>query len=91
LVGQQVLAAVDLERMEAEMDRADELHEARMREAFANRPGGVTRWPCRTTVYRVGDDGKLAFDSGSEGPAWHVGDLDGDVIAQRVVRQRWSQ
>src|SRR6185436_18510766 len=90
LIGQGVLRAVDLERIDGEMDRVDEEHEARMREAIASTPGSVTRWPCRTTTYRVGE-GSLAVDSSSEGAAWDAGDLDGDVIANRIVRQRWLQ
>ena len=91
LIGQGVLGAVDLDRIDGEMDRVDDEHAARMREVLANTPGGVRRWPCRTTIYRLGDGSRLAFDASSEGPAWHAGDLDGDVIAHRIVRQRWLQ
>jgi hypothetical protein len=89
LIGQHVLAAVDLDRLDAEMDRIDESHEARFREVIASTPGGVERHPYRTTTYHVRDDGRLAFDGSNEQPVWHAGDLDGDVIARRVVRQRW--
>lgn len=89
LIGQDVLAAVDLDQVDVEMDRVDGDQEARMHEVIANAPGGAQRWPCRTTIYRVGDDGRLVFDTSSESPAWHAGDLDGDVIAHRIVRQRW--
>lgn len=89
LIGQDALAAVDLDQVDVEMDRVDGDQEARMHEVIANAPAGAQRWPCRTTTYRVGDDGRLAFDTSSESPAWHAGDLDGDVIAHRIVRQRW--
>jgi hypothetical protein len=89
LIGQDVLPAVDFDRVDVEMDRVDVDQEARMHEVIANAPGGAQRWPCRTTIYRVSDDGRLALDTYSESPAWHAGDLDGDVIAHRIVRQRW--
>jgi hypothetical protein len=89
LIGQHLMAAVDLDQIDAEMDRVDGDQEARMQEMLANAPGGAQRWPCRTTTYRVSDKGRLAFDASSEGPAWHAGDLDGDVVAHRIVRQRW--
>jgi hypothetical protein len=91
LIGQHVLAAVDLARLDAEMDRVDEDHEVRFREVTARTPEDVERWPCRTTAYHVRDGGRLAFDASNEGAAWHAGDLDGDVIARRVVRQRWVE
>lgn len=91
LIGQGVLRAVDLDRIDEEMDRVDNEHAARMREVIANTPGGVTRWPCRTTIYRVGHGSRLEFDASSEGAAGYVGDLDGDVIAHRIVRERWLQ
>ncbi|MBK8098780.1 MAG: hypothetical protein IPK26_16830 [Planctomycetes bacterium] len=90
LIGQHVLAVVDLAQMEADMDRVDEVQEERLRAALANAPGGGKRWPCTTAVYRVGEHGRLAFAGSTEGPAWDAGSLDGDVIAHRVVRQRWS-
>jgi hypothetical protein len=89
LIGQHVLAAIDLDGLAAEMDRVDEEHEARIAEALANTPGGVVRRPCRTTSYHVREAGRLVFDTGGEGDAWHAGELDGDVVAHRVVRQRW--
>lgn len=91
LIGQHVLAAVDPDRLDGEMDRVDKEHEALLAEAIARTPGGVARQPCRTTVYRVGDGGRLAFESGSEGAEWHADGLDGDVVARRVVRQRWVE
>ncbi len=90
LIGQGVLRAVDLDRIDGEMDRVDEEHAARMREMVGDVPGGDVRGPCRTTIYRVGDGGRLALEASSEGAAWHAGDLDGDVIAHRIVRQRWA-
>lgn len=91
LIGQHVLAAVDPDRLDAEMDRVDEGHEARFREVIARTPGGVERWPCRTTTYHVRDGGRLAFDGSHEGAAWQAGDLDGDEVSRRVVRQRWVE
>jgi hypothetical protein len=89
LVGRDVLAAVDFERLEATLDRLDEVDEERFRAIIAQTPGGVRRYPCRTRIHHVRDDGELVLDSASENPDWHAGALDGDVIARRVVRQRW--
>lgn len=89
LIGQQALGSVDLERLDAEMARADEVHESRLREVIANAPGGVRRWPCRTTIYNVSEGGRLEVAQTNEGGEWNAGGLDGDVITNRVVRQRW--
>lgn len=91
LIGQYVLASVDLDRLGAEMDRIDDSHEAQFREVIARTPGGVERRPCRTTTYHVRDEGRLAFEGASEGTAWHADELDGDVVARRAVRQRWVE
>ena len=89
LIGRAVLAAVELERLDAALDRLEEAEEERFRAIIAQTPGGVRRYACRTRSYHVRDDGELVFDSAAEGPEWHAGALDGDVIARRVVRQRW--
>lgn len=91
MIGQHVLADVDLDRLVAEMDRVDDEQEARFREVIAQTPGGVRRWPCRTVTYHVAKGGRLEFDGSSEGAGWHAGDADGDVVARRVVRQRWVE
>jgi len=88
-IGQHVLGAVDLAQLPVELDRVDAEHEERLREIAARRPEGLARRPCRTTVYQVHAAGRLAFDGSSEDSAWHAGGMDGDVIARRVVRQRW--
>jgi len=87
LIGQRVLGAVDFTGLAAEMDRVDVEVEMHTREAYANAPGGVRRWPWRTTTYRVLEGGRLAMRGSSEQPEWHAGDLDGDVVADAVVRQ----
>jgi hypothetical protein len=89
LIGQHVLGSVDLERLDDEMARADGVHESRMREVIANAPGGVKRWPCRTAIYCVREGGRLELVQANESGGWNAGDLDGDVITNRVVRQRW--
>lgn len=89
LIGQNVLAAIDVGALDAEMDRIDEDQDVRFREVIASTPGGIKRWPCRTNTYAVNAEGRLTYDGGSEGPQWRADSLDGDIIARRVVRQRW--
>ncbi len=91
LIGREALEVVDFERLDAEMDCVDDAQEEQFLDAIARTPGGAQRWPCRTTTYRVRDDGGLVFDSSHEGPEWRADHLDGDAVVRRVVRQRWVQ
>ncbi len=89
LIGQHVLPKLDLAVLDAELDRIDERAEASLLETLALAHGGVPRWPCRTMTYAVDEAGRLSYSTCSESPAWDPGGLDGDRIAQCVVRQRW--
>lgn len=87
LIGQAAVLNIDLTELAGTLDRLDAEHEALVDEAYAKHPGPPRRWPVRTTSYTVQPDGRLAWVGSAEQPAWHAGELDGDLVAARVVRQ----